>query len=84
MLALTRVVFESWVYPFISYLISDELLYFFKVQFFQEKIILSMITCSMYLSLTTDILMAKLIAFHHCLNIILSAYYFYGECAQGK
>lgn len=83
-LALNRVVFESWVYPLTSYLISGELLYFFEFLFFfsRKNNILPKITFSTYPSLTTDILMAKLRAFHHCFNIIRSIYYFYEECAQ--
>lgn len=79
--------FESWAYPLTSYLISDELLYFFDLRlprsFFKKRSV-PMITLSTYLRLTTDILMAKLIAFHHCFNIIMSTYYFCEECAQGK
>lgn len=81
--------FESWAYPLTGYLISDELLYFFDLLlpllFFQEKEkTVPMITLSTYLSLTTDILMAKLLAFYHCFNIIMSTCYFYEECVQGK
>lgn len=77
-LVLNRVVFESWVYPLTSYLISGGLLYFFEHTptffFFSRK---KKNFTHGYLfhvshSLTADILLAKLIAFHHCFNIFMS------------
>lgn len=77
-LALNRVVFESWVYPLTSYLISGGLLYFFEHTptfffFFKKKRKLyPWLFFHVSHSLTTDILLAKLIAFHHCFNIFMS------------